>query len=80
MVNKIVTLNVKTKKGVRHLRFEFLKDLGNNKYLLINKSKIFVGEKVSWGLWNISELADIKNKPIIQQECGELHTKELTEN
>lgn len=76
MVNKVVTLNVKTRRGVKHMRFECLKDLGNNKYILLCNKRLCIGEKISWGLWSISTMIDVSKPSMIELECEQLNIKQ----
>lgn len=73
--NKIVTLNVKTKEGVKHIRFEVLKRLDDTRCVLFANDRLYIGRLISWGAWSLTSAANLDEPIVFEQECAELYTK-----
>lgn len=57
--NNIVTLQIKTKFGVAPVKFEKIKDLGNNRFILYSQERLCIAYNESFKMWKITDIIDL---------------------
>lgn len=53
-----VRLEIKNKEGIRRIEFEIIKAISENRFILYGFNKLYIGRKLSLGLWEISDSID----------------------